>query len=302
MLLTDEMFEIGKNSKGICTILDEDYVLVSKCMPVTDDGLDRYIENMTMAKLSGINLATILDYRLIDGTTCCYGDKDICYSKGVFLEERAKGVSNDKKFYWLSLGGQYDFEEVTTNYLKKSLNYIEELEKRASVSIEFYEKFVEDCLHLGCFGLQIDPKPLNFFFDKSIGYTIIDVVQSQEIYSWLPDGFAECFFEIVFGFGRTSLFVDLVNMSFLPYEYYERLYNAAKKLEAMIVKVLRKYGVLEDIIRVAVARNANKYMYDMPFVESGELKKLVEDTFNDLHNDSDKDDKLAMNRFLKFGL
>lgn len=279
MVLTDELYKIGENSKGICTILNDDYVLVSKSMPITDDKLDIYVENINNAKMDGINIATILDYRLIPDTTCCYGDNNYCYSKGVFLEERAQGVSNDKKIFWLSLNSEYDFREVVHNYFRRLDEYITELENRASVPISYYEKFFEDCLNLNKYDLQIDPKPLNFFFDKNVGYTIIDVVQAQGKVDTVPDGFAECFFDIVFGFGRTDLYVDLENMSYLTEEYLERLSNVSKRLEAMLVKVLRKHGVKEEKIKVAVYRNSFKYQYNLSTVTEEELERKLKEKY-----------------------
>lgn len=284
MLLTDDLFDVGVKSKQICTIINDDYVLVSKSSPIPDDKLEKYVDNVRKAKASGINIASILDYRLIPGTTNCYG-KDLCYTKTVFLEERAKGVSNDKKIYWLSSNSDYDISIVVEHYLEKVKQYIEELENRASVPISFYEKFIEDCIKLHEFNLQIDPKPLNFFFDKNIGYTIIDVVDYNGEVNVLPNGFAECLFEIVFGFGRTDLFVELKNVSYLPEEYYDRLYNVSKKLEAMLVKVLRKYNVEEDIIKAVVYKNSSKYSYFLPFLDKDEIEDVISKLFYSIKND-----------------
>lgn len=303
MELNEELYRIGCNSQSICTILNADYVLVSKSMPITDDKLEEYIKNMTKAKLSGINIATILDYKLIPGTTCCYGENgDICYSKGVFLEERAKGVSNDKKIFWVSLNKEYDFSEVVKNYFVRVDEYIKELENRACVPLSFYEKFLEDCFNLNRFNLQIDPKPLNFFFDKSVGFTIIDVVSAQGETTKVPDGFAECFFNIVFGFGRTDLYVDLENMSYLTKEYLDRLVVASKKIEAKIVKVLRKYGVAEEKIRVAVYRNSLKYQYPLETVTEEELKNMVENVYFELKSNYDNSSGELLGKSIIFGL
>lgn len=290
MILSDELFDIGVNSEQICTIVDDEYVLVSKSTPICDDKLDEYIDNIRKAKDSGINIASILDYRLIPGTTNCYGDDNkICYTKTVFLEERAKGVSNDKKIFWLSSNADYDINVVVEHYLERVKQYIEELENRANAPISYYEKFIEDCINLHKFGLQIDPRPLNFFFDKNIGYTIIDVIGYNGDVNLLPNGFAECLFEIVFGFGRTDLYVDLNNVSYLPEEYYNRLYDVSKRLEAMLVKILRKYNVNEDIIKTAVYKNSFKYSYSLPFLDSDEMKKVIAEFFNSVKNDN-KDD------------
>ena len=290
MILNDNLFNVGVNSNQICTILDDDYVLVTKSTPISDDRLDEYVDNIRKAKDSGINIASILDYRLIPGTTNCYGDT--CYSKGVFLEERAKGVSHDKNIFWLSPNSDYDIEVVIEHYFEKVKQYVEELENRASASVDCYRKFVEDCIKLHEFGLQIDPKPLNFFFDKNVGYTIIDVVDYKGELNTLPDGFAECLFEIVFGFGRSNLYVDLNNVSYLSKEYYDRLYNAGKILEAMLVKVLREYAVSEDIIKAAVYNNSFKYNYSLPFYDKEEMIIFISSFFESVKNDNEDNDNV----------
>ena len=157
MVLTDELFERGKNQKEKCTIINDDYVLLKKKMPCTDEELQTYINNIRKAKDSGINICSIVDYRLIDGTTSKYTTqgKDISYTAGVFIEDRAKGTTNDG----------LTCEE-----------YISDLEKRASADQIIYDKFVQDYVGIFNFDLTPDPKPTNFFFDEKEGFSIIDVI------------------------------------------------------------------------------------------------------------------------------
>ncbi len=177
MQLNDELFEIGKNSKGICTIVNDDYVLVSKTMPVTDDKLDWYIETLKQCKQDGINIATVVDYRMIPEN--CHKFKDgVSYTKGVFLEERAKGVSLDSNSLYLDSKKNYNFSDVVVDYLRRIDYYISELERRSQASQEVYDKLVSDILGLLDHGLMIDPKPLNFFYREDAGFNIIDVIPS----------------------------------------------------------------------------------------------------------------------------
>lgn len=206
MKLTDELYEIGKNSKDMCIYIDDDYVLLKKKMPIEDNKLDKYIALINKAHEHGVNIASILDYRLIDGTTT-HGD----YTTGVFLEERAKGLSSRKmSVMYLKTKENYDFNDITKEYLNEIETYLNELEEKNKGSQEVYNKLVKDCLELNNYGLTVDPKPLNFFYDNDKGYTIIDTITSDKkekdnIY------FPRYIFSIVFGYHKTSLFIDAYN-------------------------------------------------------------------------------------------
>ena len=91
MKLNNELFELGKSSKEIFTPIDEKYGLVTKSMPVVDEDLSKYIKDIKDCNEAGINVARILDYRLIEGTTKSFYEEQFVYTKGVFLEDRAPG-------------------------------------------------------------------------------------------------------------------------------------------------------------------------------------------------------------------
>lgn len=175
MELTNELFERGKNQKEICSIVDDNYVLLSKSMPCTDADLESYISRLTQLKNSGVNIATIVDYKLIENTTHSFDTKDgkISYTKGVFLEERAKGINLSSKTFTIKT------KEDMNDYLEAVESYLNEIEKRARADQSVYDKLLEDYLKINSVNLTPDPKPLNFFFDENIGYTFIDVIDNQ---------------------------------------------------------------------------------------------------------------------------
>ena len=84
MKLNDELFEIGKNSIGTCKIIDNNYVLVTKKMPVSDELLEDYVNSIREAKEDGINICKIEDYKLLPETTSHFNN-GTSFSKGVFI-------------------------------------------------------------------------------------------------------------------------------------------------------------------------------------------------------------------------
>ena len=64
MRLSDELYKKGKNSKGIFTPINEDYGLVCKSMPVTDEELSKYVSAITRAKADGINIAGMFNAKI----------------------------------------------------------------------------------------------------------------------------------------------------------------------------------------------------------------------------------------------
>lgn len=273
MKLNNEMYDMALKNKEICTVYNEEYVLLKKAMPVTDDKLSWYIETINRLKESGINVAEIIDYRLIPRTTNSYKDGKIQYTTGVFLEERAKGNSLDSGSVYLRVRQDYDFNEVVSRYLQLTINYIEELELRANASQEMYDKLVMDCLDIQKSGLTIDPKPLNFFFDKDCGYTVIDVIPNNPRFmDSFYLNFPQYLLGIVFGYGRPVISIDCEDCSVLSQELQERINKAGRTLEAKIVSSLRKYGFYEDNIIEAVVGNKFRYenKYDTVEIEAME--------------------------------
>ena len=280
MKLNSEMYELSFSSDKICTIYDDNYVLLNKTMPVTDDKLSWYIETIKRLKEKGVNIATIVDYRLIPGTTNKYRNGKIQYTRGIFLEDRAKGVSYNSESVYLNLGQDYDFNDVIQSYLKLMISYVEELELRANASQEVYDKLLLDCQSISQNGLSIDPKPLNFFFDSNNGYTIIDVIPVSEGSNDLNRKFFPSYmFSMIFGYGKPSLYVDFTNVGRMPEELKQRLLNAGEILEAKIVASLRKYGFSENVIAQEVEKNRFKYRDDLPSISLEDMEDYVAQEF-----------------------
>ncbi len=259
MVLSDELFEKGKSSKEVCTIIDDDYVLVTKSAPVVDKDIDEYVDNIKRAKKSGINIAAILDYRFIPGTTIYFDSNNISFSRGVFLEERAKGVSLSSYYLYYDSLKDDNINELAIQYLNSLEEYVREIEKRSNGSQQVYDKFVIDCIKVKKYGIEIDPKPLNFFYDEDNGFTIIDVISKRDNSSMVSPYFPKFIFGIVYGYGRPVVMVDCNFFQGIPKEYSDRLRKAYQVIDAKIVAALRKAKVKENDIRVAIEGEANKY-------------------------------------------
>ena len=260
MELTNELFEIGKNSKDICVYLNEDYVLINKKMPIEDSKLEEYINSIKILKESGVNISSIEDYKLIDGTTSSFSNGK-SYTKGVFLEERAKGncIAEPTNIY-LNKEKEYDLNKITDDYLKQNENYLKELEIRANANQDVYNKLVSDCLSLNDYNLTIDPKPLNFFYDKEKGYTIIDVIPSDKK-EMDNEFFPSYIFTIIYGYGKSGVQIDFPGIYSLPSEMNQRFKECIDELNVKIVRALRNNNINEEYIKNALARNTEKMMF-----------------------------------------
>lgn len=278
MVLNKEMCDLVLNSKKMCTIYDESYVILKKRMPVTDDKLEWYVSSLNNLKNSGVSIAPIVDYTLLPETKKSYNVGS--YTEGIFLEERAKGNSLNSNSIYLRVNNDYDFNGVISDYLRMVLEYIEELELRAEASLDVYTKFIKDCNSVAETGLMIDPKPLNFFFDKDLGYTIIDVIEGNDSsLEHYVKYFPQSMFIMVFGYGKPKMYIDFKDVSVLPQDMLERLNKAGRKLEAKIVAALRKFNFSEEAIKEAALKNRFRYESESPVVEIDEMENYIAQEF-----------------------
>lgn len=278
MKLNNELFELGKSSKEIFTPIDEKYCLVTKSMPVVDEELETYITNVNDCNAAGLNVARILDYKLIEGHTKSYYDGKYKYTKGVFLEDRAPGNTLEYGIMNIDTDKQQDLESIGKDYLSKVKHYVEELERRAVAPQEMYDKLVGDCLSVEEFDLMIDPRPLNFFFDSEKGFTIIDLITNNNGTKTARDRMVQLVFGIVYGYGSYDLMIDGISFEILPKEYLVSLVASYRKIDDKIVKALLRFRYIKDDItstlRELIIRYANDYSACDSEEEFIELLKL----------------------------
>lgn len=281
--LTNEMIEISKKSKQICTLYDENYVVLNKIMPVTDNDLDNYISAIKDLKKKGVNIATILDYKLIKSSN---NKKKNVYTKGFYLEERAKGSSfSSKKIFWINTNEKTDFEEVSIKYMKCLENYIKELENRTEANQTIYDKFLNDYLSFSEVGLLPDPNPTNFFFSQEIGYTIIDPIPgkiTERFYTFL----ASYLFIDVFGHGRPIIFINDNLLNCMSQNAHDRLFKATNKLIGKITYSLRKIDYPNNCIKIAENMiNNNLCLDNIKIVNQLDLTDYIKTEFENIKNE-----------------
>jgi hypothetical protein len=273
MKLTDELFERGKSQKEICTIIDDNYVLLHKTMPCSDQELEQYLKNMLEAKRNGINMACVTDYKLIEGSTRTFGN--ISYTSGVFIEERAKGVtSSDNTATYLSPNEEYNYDEVANDYLKRLTEYVELLEYRDNSTQEVYDKFVNDVYDLRKYNITIDPKPLNFFYSKEDGYTLIDPIpwnnQGESDLNYFPSYILTA----IFGYGCP--YISAVDSKrLITQDLYVRFQRAQSSLVNKVVIALKKRNVPDEDIQNAINRMSGLSNNNFELVDINDLSQKI---------------------------
>jgi len=272
-MLTDELYELGLNSNKLYLPLNDKYCLVTKAMPVTDEMLEEYIANIRKCKKLGINIASILDYRFIPGTTSNYGE-NINYSKGVYLEERAKGKSFNSEIIYAKLSD--NIEDIINTYLIKTNEYLEELELRSKASQEIYDKLIRDYLEIEKNNLVVDPKPTNFYFSEDEGYTFIDLIGNNNYDN--SEFFPRYIMGIVYGYDRPFVFMGNDTFYGLPKEYQDRFIIAYEESLNKIVNAFKKYKIKEEYYEIEVNRRLG-YVKNVTkeIVSLEEMPSILED-------------------------
>lgn len=268
MRLTEELFERGKKQKEICSIIDDNYVLLSKTMPCTDADLGDYITTLRKLKADGVNIATVVDFKLIDNTRVEFRNGEISYTKGVFIEERAKGTNFDIDTFTIHT------KDDMLAYLEATENYLEEIEKRADASQATYDKLLDDYLKINASGMTADPKPLNFFFDEKEGYTFIDLINTemntnQFLVRYLSNA--------CLGFGLPIIYnlnVDN-NYRLLSESMYNRYNEALGKIFRMILTSVKKYDIEREYVEPDLEFSEKNLDAKAIIVKDKELDEII---------------------------
>ena len=250
MKLNKEMIDLAISSNQKCTIYG-DYVLLYKHFSVKDEELDEYIRKINGLKTKGISTVAILDYYKTN--TSSYG-----YSKVVILEEKAPGRNLDYKNISIYLKTAPDFEKSTIEYINNLDDYINELEIRSNAPQSVFDKFVTDYMSIINSDLMIDPKPLNFYFDKDAGFTFIDINGSgKDDLKYLP----RYFLGAALGYGVPNLYIQHNNCSYIDGERFNRLKDSIVKIIEKVAASLIKYGYSKEEVTKASFNWTNQLTY-----------------------------------------
>lgn len=271
-IITEDLIKtiINKNEK--CTILNNDYVILYKSMEVPDNQLEAYLKRIKQAQTSGINIPKVVDYKLLEDSV---GNA----SKGIFIEERAKGSNLNVRGLILRTNQKYDLKTTISLYLERVETYLEELEKRVSAPQEVYNKFLSDFINLHKFGLKPDPNSLNYFFDSEVGYTIIDpypnesnILNEKDLFRYIIND--------IYGVGRPMILIKkdkLEGFYYLPEQLKTRLDSASSLLNKKISKAFRQAGYSEDYILNNLELNKQRFRTEDESVEFSDLIRLLEE-------------------------
>jgi len=167
---------------------------------------------------------------------------------GLYLleEHLAKGVNLEKYSRGSNCNINYTPEEIEVEYLNFFLPYFNEIKERALASQEVYDKLISDIEEMNKEGLTIDTCSLgNLFFDKNIGYTIIDAypyngtntLNVKQLY-WLIRGNSP---DLTFKYSNKFI------LRAIPYSLYEEFNNNIKIIKQKYINALNKYHINYDI-------------------------------------------------------
>lgn len=274
IILTDEIINkiIQKNNK--CTYINDDYVILYKTMEVCDHDLEEYLSRIQSAHASGIHIPRVVDYKLL-------ADGKEKTSKGIFVEERAKGTVLNIRGMVLYTTQQYDFSQIIHAYLKNVNQYVIELEKRASAPQQMYNCFLDDYVSLSKFGLRPDPNSLNYLFDSDFGFTIIDPYLSHSN-DFEADKLFEFIMNAIYGVSRPCILIksnQLEAFYDLPVELNRRLEQCSKEINQKIVNAFTYQNDNQDYIRNGLESNKMRYYTTGGNYSEEEIIARLEKTF-----------------------
>lgn len=243
--LTKEMIELAISTNKKCIYYNDGYVLLHKSFSCSSEEIENYISRVNALIQEGVSTVRILDYVKV-------ANLDSKYPKCVILEEKAPGRNIDYQSENISLKSiAVDFEEISIRYIQRLDDYINEISLRANAAQEKYDKLVSDYLTISESSLSIDPKPLNFYFDKDKGFTFIDINAegNDDVKKYLP----RYILGAILSYGFPSISIDY---DYAMYIDGERMSIIDDILNAIITKVsisLKPYGYTkEQVIKDAL--------------------------------------------------
>ncbi len=239
--LSPELLDMAIKNNKIFMPYDDENILLYKNFTVPDEEVDSYVQKVNSLIDKGIKTPRIKDYKLV---TLSPKSK---YSKYVILEEKAPGCNIDHKGVYLSTKkSDIDFEQAALEYISYLDEYINEISLRAEASVQMYIKLVQDYLAIVSTGLQIDPKPLNFFFDKEEGFTFIDINGGgkDDLEKYLPRYILGC----TLSYGLPSLSIDYKPYNYIDEERMAKLKEALSKIISKIAVALMSKGYSKEMV------------------------------------------------------
>ena len=274
LILTDEIInEIIKNNHK-CTYVNDDYVILYKFMEVPDIRLEEYLNRISIAHKNGILISRVIDFKLLN-------KKEGNTSKGIFVEERAKGDVLNIRGMVLKTTQCYDFKSILFEYLQRVNQYLLFLEKRAYAPQEMYDKFLSDYISLYHYGLRPDPNSLNYLFDSNIGFTIIDPYL-YEMDHFPKEPLFGFIMNAVYGVGRPSILVKSERLEAfydLPIDLKLKLEKYSENINKKIAIAFKKQNYSNEYIINELEKNKMRYFVTDGVYLKDDLINRLEDFF-----------------------
>lgn len=274
IILTDEVINKIIKSNTKCTYINADYVILYKNMEAPDDKLDEYFERIRLANESGINTPKVIEYRLLSESIGKV-------SKGIFVEERAKGNVLNIRGKVLKQDGKYDFETVINEYLENVSKYLDELEKRANASQEMYDKFLNDFIEIHSFGLKPDPNSLNYLFDENNGFSIIDPYMN-DLKEFTDRDLFKHIINDIYGASRPTIIIKKdkpEGFYYLPEIYKSRLDKYSAIINKKIFHAFKQKGYSDEKLLTELEKNKMRFYTEKDSLEKADLIETLKEQF-----------------------
>ena len=286
MKLNEEMKNKAISSRKIFTPYDDNHILLLKPFTCKNNEIDDYISRINDLKQKGIKTAGILDYERIYRI-------DTDYPTCVILEEKAPGRNINPYSMNVSLEkADINFEQISAEYIYALKDYINEINLRASAPQEVYDKFVEDFLYITSEGFQIDPKPLNFFFDPKEGFTFIDInANGPTDLSYLP----KYILGGILGYGLPSLRINWERRCYITPSMYNIIETAMKQIIEKVSNSLVKKGYSKEKIESDSLEWLNQLKHFIMIGDIGDISVKLSEDFASIKTKEEEKSKVSSN-------
>ena len=278
--ITQEMIDLVIANNKKCLNYNKGHVLLYKPFSCPSEEIDNYIFKINTLIQRGISTVKILDYVKV-------ANLNSKYPKCIILEEKAPGNNIDYKSENISLKSvNIDFEEISAEYIQGLDDYINEISLRANSSQDIYDKLVSDYLTITKSGLSIDPKPLNFYFDKDKGFTFIDINDkgNDDVKTYLP----RYILGAVLSYGFPYLSIDYKCTMYID---EERMNIIKDILNTIITKVsisLMPYGYTKEQVINAASNWINQLKYFSKIDDINDLGNILSIDFAHIKEEKEK--------------
>lgn len=225
MKISSELINDVINQKQKC-IIHGNYAILTKQFCVPDMEVSDFVNKNNLLS-SDLSIPRIYDYQFLSEPNF---DNPRIYTKAIQIQDKAQGfcIGDNESYFPL------DRNETLINKIKKYIlakeKYLKEFLIVSNASLSQLSKYLNDYEVLTSNFLPPDPKPLNIFYDKENGFTIIDIISSKNNKN---DYILEEYLMGIIGYGLPYFGNDiyLTNEEYLI--YFQGIENLKNKLRVV---------------------------------------------------------------------